>query len=81
MANKLHTSQKNQDIFASLGQSIRLQPYILSKLAIPMSAAPNMFPKREDDVPYQAVEVRFGKSKIEEDAEPYQLENPSYAVG
>lgn len=37
MANKLHTSQKTQEIFASLGQSIRLQPYILSKLAIALS--------------------------------------------
>ena len=37
MANKLHTSQKTQEIFTSLGQSIRLQPYILSKLAIALS--------------------------------------------
>ena len=37
MTNKLHTSQKTQEIFASLGQSLGLQPYILSKLAIALS--------------------------------------------
>lgn len=37
MANKLHTSKKTQDIFASLGKSVNLQPYILSKLAIALS--------------------------------------------
>ena len=37
MTNKLHTSQKTQEIFNSLGQSLRLQPFILSKLAIALS--------------------------------------------
>ena len=37
MTNKLHTSQKTQQIFASLGQSLNLQPYILAKLAIALS--------------------------------------------
>ena len=37
MTNKLHTSQKTQEIFNSLGQSLRLQPFILSKLAIELS--------------------------------------------
>ena len=34
MTNKLHTSLRTLEIFSSLGQSINLQPYILSKLAI-----------------------------------------------
>ena len=37
MANKLHTSSKTQEIFGSLGQSLNLQPFILSKLAIALS--------------------------------------------
>ena len=37
MTNKLHTSQKTQEIFNSLGQSLKLQPFILSKLAIALS--------------------------------------------
>ena len=37
MTNKLHTSKKTQDIFVSLGKSVNLQPYILSKLAIALS--------------------------------------------
>lgn len=37
MTNKLHTSSQTQAIFASLAQSLGLQPYILSKLAIALS--------------------------------------------
>ena len=37
MTNKLHTSKVTQDIFAALGQSLGLQPFILSKLAIALS--------------------------------------------
>ena len=37
MTNKLHTSLQTQEIFSSLGQSLGLQPYILSKLAIALS--------------------------------------------
>ncbi len=37
MTNKLHTSSTTQQIFATLGQSLGLQPYILSKLAIALS--------------------------------------------
>lgn len=37
MTNKLHTSIKTQEIFSSLGQSLSLQPFILSKLAIALS--------------------------------------------
>ena len=37
MTNKLHTSSKTQEIFNSLGQSLNLQPFILSKLAIALS--------------------------------------------
>jgi len=37
MTNKLHTSHQTQQIFTSLGQSINLPPYILSKLAIALS--------------------------------------------
>lgn len=37
MTNKLHTSLKTQEIFGALGQSLNLQPFILSKLAIALS--------------------------------------------
>lgn len=37
MTNKLHTSRQTQQIFTSLGQSLNLPPYILSKLAIALS--------------------------------------------
>lgn len=37
MTNKLHTSKETQVIFASLGKTIGLQPFILSKLAIALS--------------------------------------------
>ena len=37
MTNKLRTSQATQAIFAALGQSLGLQPFILSKLSIALS--------------------------------------------
>ena len=37
MTNKLHTAKQTHEIFNSLGQSLGLQPYILSKLAIALS--------------------------------------------
>lgn len=37
MTNKLHTSAQTQEIFNMLGQSLNLQPFILSKLAIALS--------------------------------------------
>ena len=37
MTNKLHTARQTQEIFNSLGQTLGLQPYILSKLAIALS--------------------------------------------
>ncbi len=37
MTNKLHTSIKTQEIFESLGQSLSLQPFTLSKIAIALS--------------------------------------------
>ena len=37
MTNKLHTSLQTQEIFMSLSQSLGLQPFILSKLAIALS--------------------------------------------
>lgn len=37
MTNKLHTSKQTQKIFAGLGQSLNLPPFILSKLAIALS--------------------------------------------
>ncbi|MBE6844502.1 MAG: DUF1832 domain-containing protein [Ruminococcus sp.] len=37
MTNKLHTSAQTQAIFSSLSQSLGLQPFILSKLAIALS--------------------------------------------
>ena len=37
MTIKLYTSKQTQEIFASLGQTLGLQPFILSKLAIALS--------------------------------------------
>ena len=37
MTNKLHTSKQTQQIFVALGQSLGLQPFILSKIAIALS--------------------------------------------
>ncbi len=37
MTNKLHTSSQTQQRFQSLSQSLGLQPFILSKLAIALS--------------------------------------------
>ena len=37
MTNKVRTSQATQTIFAALGQSLGLQPFILSKLSIALS--------------------------------------------
>lgn len=37
MINKLHTAVQTQEIFNSLSQSLGLQPFILSKLAIALS--------------------------------------------
>ena len=37
MTNKLHTSKRTQNVFISLGKSLGLQPFILSKLAIALS--------------------------------------------
>ena len=37
MINKLHTSMQTQEIFNALVQSLGLQPFILSKLAIALS--------------------------------------------
>ena len=37
MTNKLHTSVQTQELFTSLSQSLGLQPFILSKLAIALS--------------------------------------------
>lgn len=37
MINKLHTSVQTQEIFNSLVQSLGLQPFILSKIAIALS--------------------------------------------
>lgn len=37
MTNKLYTAKQTQEIFSSLGQTLGLQPFILSKLAIALS--------------------------------------------
>jgi DNA sulfur modification protein DndE len=37
MINKLYTSKQTQEIFAALGQTVGLQPFALSKLAIALS--------------------------------------------
>jgi len=42
MTNKLRTSLKTQEIFSSLGQSLNLQPFILSKIAIALSIRKGM---------------------------------------
>ena len=50
MTNKLHTSSQTQAIFTSLSQSLGLQPYILSKLAIALSIK-KALPKEEESKP------------------------------
>lgn len=37
MINKLHTSKQTQEIFVSLGKTLGLPPFILSKLALALS--------------------------------------------
>lgn len=47
MTNKLYTSKQTQEIFTSLGQSLGLKPFILSKLALALSIRNGQI-KRED---------------------------------
>lgn len=49
MTNKLHTSVQTQEIFFALGQSLGLQPYILSKLAIALSIRQGKLKKADYD--------------------------------
>ena len=47
MTNKLHTSKETQEIFVSLGKSVSLQPFILSKLAIALSVRSGPLQKKD----------------------------------
>lgn len=50
MTNKLHTSSQTQAIFTSLSQSLGLQPYILSKLAIALSIKKGLLSDKDAQV-------------------------------
>ena len=63
MTNKLHTSQKTQEIFNSLGQSLRLQPFILSKLAIALSVRKGQLQANDFKTDNNGLEQSFSKTK------------------
>lgn len=57
MTNKLHTSKQTQEIFASVGQSLGLQPYILSKIAIALSVRQGKLKKEDFSTDNDGVEL------------------------
>ena len=57
MTNKLHTSLQTQEIFSSLGQSLALQPYILSKLAIALSIRQGKLKKADYETDNNGLEL------------------------
>ena len=57
MTNKLHTSVQTQEIFFSLGQSLGLQPYILSKLAIALSIRQGKLKKADYETDNNGLEL------------------------
>ena len=60
MTNKLHTSVQTQEIFFALGQSLGLQPYILSKLAIALSIRQGKLKKTD----WNSADKRFSEIMI-----------------
>lgn len=57
MTNKLHTSVQTQEIFFALGQSLGLQPYILSKLAIALSIRQGKLKKADYETDNNGLEL------------------------
>ena len=57
MTNKLHTSTQTQEIFSALGQSLGLQPYILSKLAIALSIRQGKLQKTDYETDNNGLEL------------------------
>lgn len=57
MTNKLHTSAKTQGIFSALGQTLNLQPYILSKLAIALSIKKGPLSEEDYDTDNDGLEL------------------------
>ena len=57
MTNKLHTSVQTQEIFSALGQSLGLQPYILSKLAIALSIRQGKLKKSDYETDIYGLEL------------------------
>ena len=57
MTNKLHTSVQTQEIFFALGQSLGLQPYILSKLAIALSIRQGKLKKTDYETDNNGLEL------------------------
>ena len=57
MTNKLHTSVQTQEIFFALGQSLGLQPYILSKLAIALSIRQGKLKKSDYETDNNGLEL------------------------
>lgn len=57
MTNKLHTSLQTQEIFSLLGQSLGLQPYILSKLAIALSIRQGKLKKSDYETDNDGLEL------------------------
>ena len=57
MTNKLHTSVQTQEIFFALWQSLGLQPYILSKLAIALSIRQGKLKKTDYETDNNGLEL------------------------
>ena len=57
MTNKLHTSVQTQEIFFALGQSLGLQPSILSKLAIALSIRQGKLKKADYETDNNGLEL------------------------
>ena len=57
MTNKLHTSVQTQENFFALGQSLGLQPYILSKLAIALSIRQGKLKKADYETDNNGLEL------------------------
>lgn len=57
MTVKLHTSKQTQEIFVSLGQTLGLQPYILSKLAISLSIRKGKLSKNDFSTDNEGLEL------------------------
>ena len=57
MINKLFTSSETQEIFKTVGKSINLQPYVLSKLAIALSVRKGALEKADFQTNTEGLEL------------------------